>query len=122
MKEILQFIEYLKKEKEDCLKEAEALANDNRKDESNLVKIRSNMFEIVISISKVAEQRFPQNTISYIKEKISKIATSWEESLAMAELHNDHMKIMYGRIKLDAMAQISETLEQIIGGVCDNER
>lgn len=114
MKEIAPFIQYLESEKEACLMKADTLIKDSCKDEADMSKIRANIFDIMATVSRTAENRFPQNAISFIKEKINTIPESWKESLMLAEKHGNHTKVMIERIKLQAIAEINEVFMDIV--------
>ena len=118
MTELSQFIQYLGKEKEAHLSEANRLAKDNMQDEATMARIRANMFEIMTQISRAAEKHTtPQSTFHFIKERIAQIPTEWKKSLAAAEQHGDHTKVAIEHIKLNTMAEIERELNNIFGGV-----
>lgn len=116
-KNIQQFIKYLKCEKENCLQKSDALIKDHRKDEADMLKIRANIFDIITTISKTALNRFPQDSISFIKEKINTIPSSWKKSLKLAEKNEDHAKIEIEHIKLQAIEEIDEAFMKILENI-----
>ena len=107
MLKIPQLIQYLESEKRTGLAAAEALAEDGRRDEANMARIRANIFDVMAAVSRTAQEKFPQNAAGFIREKMGEIPRNWSESLAAAERHGDHIKAMTERIKLQAMAEIT---------------
>lgn len=114
MEEITQFIQYLESEKEACLMKSNVLIKDNCRNEADMMKIRANIFDIITTVSRTAEKRFPQNSISFMKEKIESIPKGWKESLSVAEKHGDHAKVMIEQLKLQAIAEINEKFSNIL--------
>lgn len=106
--EVSLFIRYLEREKEACLLKADTLERDGRQDESTMAKIRANIFDMMAAVSQAAKIRVPQEPASFIQEKIESIPRAWKESLSAAEAHGDYTKVAIERVKLTAMAEISE--------------
>ena len=109
-----EFIEYLNAEKKDCLAKAGELENNTRRDEAIMLKIRANVFGIFVAVTQTAEKGDPDNPAGFVREKIESIPGAWTESLAEAERHNDYVKIMNERIKLETIAAISENFDSIL--------
>ena len=116
MKAVTQFIEYLESEKSSCLIRANNMTKDYRLDESNIEKIKANVFGIFASVSRSAEERFPRNPDMFIQEKIDLIMKAWQESLSQTELSDNYTKTLVGHVKLDTLAIIDESFQRILGG------
>ena len=113
MNNLTEFIDYLKTQQQKHLAISKELANDERKDEAVLQKIRANVFEIFIAISTVAQKQSPDAPINFITDRIERICKPWEESLSQAKLHSDYTKITIEEIKITAIKEIQEKLAQI---------
>ena len=111
---INKFIEYLNAEKKDCLAKAGELENDTRRDEAIMAKIRANVYGIFVAVTQTSEKGDPDNPVGFIREKFESIPEAWKESLAEAERHNDYVKTMNERVKLETLAAISEKFENIL--------
>lgn len=114
MNEIAQFIQCLEADKESCLLKAEALTENDRKDEADMAKICANIFGIMIAVAHAAEKQSPQSAISFIEEKMETIPKAWQESLLAAEKYNDHLKAAIERVKLRTIGEISEKFTNIL--------
>lgn len=115
MMTLTNFIQYLEAERDNCLLQANTLADDERRDESNMLKIRANIFDVFAIVSQTAEKRFPQNRIGFIKDKIETIPAAWKAALTAAEKQNAQDKITAERIKLQAMMEISQQFNEVLG-------
>jgi len=116
MKNGTQFTVYLQTEQKFYFRKAGELARENRKDEAKMAKIRANVFGIFANVIQTAESEFPENELSFVREQIEKIPGAWQESLSAAELHNDYVKVMNERIKLDAIIEIKKNFLRIVEG------
>jgi len=110
------FTGFLESEKEDCLSKANGLAKDNRQDEADMQKIRANVFGIFATLSRTAEERFPDSQAQFLREQIEKISRAWEESLSAAESRGDPINAMKERVKLDAIAEIGAYYAHTVEG------
>lgn len=111
MKELKNtFFAFLDTRKEETTKESELLAKDDRKDESNLLKAKANIYDIFKSIWNAAEKTTTdQETFKgeFLK-KATQIPSAWEKSLELAKQHNDIGKIVMEETKLSAVYEIKE--------------
>ena len=90
------------------LSEAADLAGDDRKDESNVLKAKANIYDIFKAIWGAAE-KLSKDRDSFktaFLGKASDIPAVWEKSLEAARLHNDTSKIMIEEAKLAAVEEI----------------
>jgi len=116
MKAIAQFIEHLESEKASCLVRANDMAEDYRVDESNIEKIKANVFGIFATVSRVAGEQFPDNPQTFIRRKIDSITKEWQASLSQAEWSDNYTSVLVERVKLDTLTIIDETYERMLGG------
>ena len=123
LKPVELFMKQLECEKESCLKEAVMLARDNRHDESVMVKVRANVFDIFIAVSQTAGKQFPQTDIAvqFINDRVNDIPDVWRKSLILAEANGDYVKAENERIKLEAMDEIKSIFQSIIKEAVDND-
>lgn len=112
---IKEFNEYLDQRREAVLQEAVALKNEDRVDESNILKAKSNMYDIFKSLCKVSVQSSADK--EQLKKEFMKKATiipaAWEKALETAKAHEDVEKIMIEEAKLSAVAEIKEKFEEL---------
>ncbi len=108
------FIEYIDSSMEDLQKEEQELIAADRKDESNLVRIRSNIFGIARTLYEVtAKKESPENVTDAYLEKTDKLAGNWELSLQMAEEHDDIEKKVIEEVKLCTIQEINQKLREV---------
>lgn len=105
------FFAFLDKRKEEITKESELLAKDYRKDESNLLKAKANIYDIFKAIWDAAEKTTADKEAfkeEFLK-KAALIPSAWEKSLELAKQHNDTAKIVMEETKLSAVSEIKES-------------
>jgi len=96
-----EFIDYLENSASLMLEEEKKLVLDERKDEANLVKIKTNIFNIFNTIFHVIiknESLDNENIRLLFEEKMESIPQNWKTSYENAKAHNDVEKIamIYG--------------------------
>ena len=102
-----KFIEYIDRSVEELQKEEKMLAATDRKDESNLVKIRINVYGICKSIYQVFAQSKAGNDLknTYLG-KVDGLAVGWQESKNKAQEFQVTDKVVIEEIKLQTVADI----------------
>lgn len=120
MKEnILKFRTYLQDAMTRCGQQIEALNNDFKKDEADMVKIRKNVYDIFLKVFNVAVKTAEnkENESAKIKmffeEKLHTIPENWRHSLEMAKAHEDARKVLEEEVKLKAVADIEKIYDEI---------
>ena len=114
--------EYLEKAIQSTTEKAQELLIEDRKDESNHIKIKVNIYEVFKTIFSVLEKNIAKEknmaaeTIkaSYLN-KMETIPASWKQSLENAKAHNDVEKILIEEIKLDTVKEIRQKFVEIWG-------
>lgn len=102
-----QFITYIDQSVNALVQEEKNLAASDRKDESNLVKIRINVYGICKSIygvfSNMSENsRWKED---YIR-KLENMQKSWQSSYEKAKEHDDVKKAVIEEIKLQTLEEV----------------
>lgn len=109
MKELEKdFFEFLDTRKQEVLSEAAALVKDDRKDESNILKAKANIYDIFKALwtaSKNTTSDMDGFKAAFLN-KAAAIPSAWEVSLAKAKEHNDTFKVLIEEAKLSAVAEI----------------
>lgn len=109
-----QFIAYINDSVAKFLQEEKSLAESDRKDESNLVKIRINVYGICKSIyesfAKIKEGEAFQE--EYVR-KLTDLSQSWKTSYEKAKEHHDVEKIVIEEIKIQALEEIKNKFLEI---------
>lgn len=95
----------------DCETRRTALWADDRKDEANFARIRSNVYDIFRTVLKVAESRSDGEVL--FAAKLTEIPAAWQKAHDQAEHHGAAAALCIERIKLDAAAEIREKFETI---------
>lgn len=102
-----KFIEYIDQAVERLQREEKMLAATDRKDESNLVKIRINVYGICKSIYRVfAQSKLGDSLKSAYLDKLDSLAVGWQESKNKAQEFNAVDKMIIEDIKLQTLANV----------------
>lgn len=102
-----RYVEYIDQAVEQLQQEEKMLAATDRKDESNLVKIRINVYGICKSIYQVfAQSKTGENLKSTYLEKVDSLAVGWQESKNNAQEFQVTDKVVIEEIKLQALAEL----------------
>lgn len=105
-----KYIDFLDKRKADTLQDAETLLKEERKDESNILKAKANIYDIFKAIWDAAEKASTdaESFQAAFLQKAESIPAAWEKSLEIAKQHNDVAKIMIEEAKLSAVKEIKD--------------
>ncbi len=101
-----KFIEYIDQAVERLQREEKMLAATDRKDESNLVKIRINVYGICKSIYRVFQSKLGDSLKSAYLDKLDSLAVGWQESKNKAQEFNAVDKMIIEDIKLQTLANV----------------
>lgn len=106
-KRMNKFIEYIDQAVEQLQREEKMLAATDRKDESNLVKIRINVYGICKSIYQVFAQSKTGDLLkcTYL-DKLDSLAVGWQESKNKAQEFHAVDKMIIEDIKLQTLANV----------------
>lgn len=102
-----QFMTYVDQSVNGLLLEEKRLADSDRKDESNLVKIKINVYGICKSIYGVFQKQYgeAERNGHYLK-KLDELVQSWQISHAKAKEHDDVKKAVIEEIKIQTLEEI----------------
>ena len=101
-----EFISWLDEQAASLLAEGRRLTEDNRKDEGNFAKIRSNVYGICKTVIQV-QGRERANTI------LTGLHDTWSKNLETAREHDDVKQAVIEEIKLNTLAEIRAKLEGV---------
>lgn len=104
-----QFIAYIN-ETMKTLREREAeLAQSDRKDEANMVKVQINIYGVCKTIyDAVCKTCAPENVNEVYLQKLEHLPDNWRASLEKARTHDDIGRIVVEELKLEAYADVKE--------------
>lgn len=106
-----EFFAYIEKQVADCAKEERVLIAENRKDEANMVRIKSNVYGIAKSLCQVTEslaEKHGEDPVTMFCDKLVAVMVPWRSSLAVAKEHGDSEKECIELIKLETANEILE--------------
>ena len=99
-----------------CAERREALLADERGDEANFEKVRSNVFDIFRTVLSAAERQGkgdPEAVRRFFWEKTEQIPSSWAAACEKAREHGDPVRLRIEQIKLDAIGEIRDCFARI---------
>ncbi|MBO4213777.1 MAG: hypothetical protein IKX99_00235 [Lachnospiraceae bacterium] len=99
-------VEFLEKRKQEVLAQSAALAADERKDESNVLKAKANVYDICKAFYNAAG---PDESL----QKFAGIAKSWEASLTQAKQYDEDYKALVEEAKLEAVEEIRKQFPEL---------
>ena len=111
-----EFFAFLDTRKQQTLEEASALASDSRKDESNVLKAKANIYDIFKALWN-ASKKTTKDTESFketLLKKMTVIPAQWEAALTAAKKNADAGKILIEEAKLSAVSEIMEKLHDLL--------
>lgn len=97
---------YLNEKTAFWVEEGSRLAADDRRDESDLTKIRVNVYGICKSVLQVLGHE--KGT-----EKLAGLRASWEKALEIARSHHDEGKALIEEIKLETLSEIMKVINEV---------
>lgn len=109
--EVNDFLAYIEEQIVDCAKKERALIAENRKDEANMERIKSNVYGIAKSLCQVTEELAKKHGAEHATmffDKFTAVMAPWKESLAAAKEHLDSEKECIELIKLETADKILE--------------
>ncbi len=112
-----QFINYIDRTVNDLSQEEKMLAASDRKDDSNLVKIRINVYGICKSIYSVLINTMEKSELSrqYLQKLDEQLAQNWKASYIRAKEHDDVKKAVIEEIKLQTLEEIKNKFIEMEG-------
>lgn len=110
-----EFFTFLDTRKQEVLEESKTLAGDHRKDESNVLKAKANIYDIFKAIWGAAKSMSGDDCEfkEVFDKKAAMIPAQWEASLVRARENNDVAKIMIEEAKLAAVAEVRQKVASL---------
>ena len=102
-----QFITYIDETVKILQEKERELAQSDRKDEANMVKIRINIYGVCRTIYDVVLRTCaPENAKEAYLQKLEHLPDNWKASLEKAKAHDDIPKIVVEELKLEAFSDV----------------
>lgn len=114
-----KFVEYLTKEKNQCIEKEKKLLAEERKDEANLCKVEANIYDIFGTIYQVslreAEKAGGDDTKAeeMFLQKAKSVPANWKKSYEIAKEHQDAQKILIEETKLAVVERIMAEYQRL---------
>lgn len=107
---IQTFINYLDQRTSSVQEDTLRLIADNRRDEANFEKIRTNIFQIVKTIFQASERMSQEESerVRFLSSRLALFQETWEASLMKAKEHGEDLKIVKEQTRLEALAEIQD--------------
>ena len=114
---IQTFINYLDQRTSSVQEDTLRLIADNRRDEANFEKIRTNIFQIVKTMLQASARISQEESerVGFLEAKLALFQETWEGYLRKAKEHGDDLKIVQEQTRLEALAEIRDTFQKIWG-------
>ena len=98
---------YLEERKEAVLAEVDALAAEERVDESNVLKAKANIYDIAKAVYGTAQQKGEEAaTKATFTTTFGNITGQWKKALEVAQEHADYRKVAIEEAKQAAVDEI----------------
>lgn len=99
-----QFQEFIERSIRECKEQEQSLITENRKDEANLCRIKSNIYDIFGTLMKVSSQQEASSGLKAVclsfEQKAEKVPENWKSSYEKAKAHGDAAKLLVEEEKL----------------------
>ena len=101
------FLSFLEERKQAVAAEIQALSDEDRKDEANILKAKHNVYDISKAVFGVAFKQAADTIKTAFPASFEKITSTWRASLEQAKAHNDDRKVLIEEAKLAAVDEIN---------------
>ena len=108
------FFSFLDERKALVLSDIKSLAQEGRIDESNVLKAKSNVYDICKAVYNAAAKQSKDTIGTAFPATFNKITSPWKASLEQAKLHNDARKILIEEAKLEAVSEINAKFAELV--------
>ena len=108
-----EFFTFLDNSKQAVLDEIKSLESDGRKDEANILKAKSNVYDICKSVYGALAKEAPADVITAFPATFDRITCPWKASLEAAKAHGDDRKILIEEAKLSAVKEINDKFAEL---------
>ncbi len=111
-----KFIDFINSKISTLDKEAANLAASNKEDESNLIKIKSNVYGICKTVFETFKRVKPAESIGceYLK-KLSELRSTWEAAKQKADEHGDIKRSVVEQLKVEALVETENKFKELGG-------
>ncbi len=109
-----EFLTYIDQSIAACAKKERALIEENRKDEANMERIKSNVYGIAKSLYQVTEEladKHGEEHRAMFVDKMEAVMVPWKKSLEAAKQHMDSEKECVELIKLSVAEEIVKVFQ-----------
>lgn len=105
---------FLDEKKAQVLAQVKDLSSQDRTDESNVLKAKSNIYDICKAVFGAAAKCSTDDTVkTAFLSTFGNITGQWQKSLEQAKAHNDSYKILIEEAKLSAVSEILIKVEDL---------
>ena len=109
-----ELFDFLDERKAQVLSEVKELASQDRTDESNILKAKSNIYDICKAVFSASAQKASDDTVKdAFLSTFGNITGQWQKSLDQAKAHDDSYKILIEEAKFSAVSEILEKIEEL---------
>lgn len=108
---------YLAQRKAEVLEEASKLIADDRKDESNFLKARANIYDVFKALLGASSKAAAGDRNAFsadFKRRAATVPAAWRKSLEEASRHGDEAKILIEKAKLSAAEEIIAKFDELM--------
>lgn len=107
------FVSYIEEKIAEAEKEEKKLIESARKDEANLVRVRSNIYGVCRTIYEAAaDNKPPEEPERFYLEKLHSLEESWRSSYEKAKEFSDVEKTVIEEIKLQTLKEVEEQFKK----------
>ncbi|MCR5278651.1 MAG: hypothetical protein K6E19_04335 [Lachnospiraceae bacterium] len=109
-----ELFDFLDEKKAQVLARVQELASQGRIDDSNILKAKSNIYDICRSVFGVAAKQSTDGTVkAAFLSTFGNITGQWQKSLDQAKAHDDSHKILIEEAKFSAVSEILAKIEEL---------
>ncbi|CRZ33972.1 hypothetical protein DFR55_10863 [Herbinix hemicellulosilytica] len=107
---------FLEQRKAEVLEEAARLIADERKDESNFLKAKANIYDVFKALLGASSKACNDKNAFYadFKKRAETVPAVWRKSLEEASRHGDTKKVLTEEAKLSAADEIIAKFDELI--------
>ena len=107
------FFTFLDTRKQAVLDEVKSLTDDGRKDEANILKAKSNVYDICKAIYNATAKAAATDIVTAFPAAFDKVICPWKASLEAAKTHGDARKTLIEEAKLSAVSEINAKFAEL---------
>ena len=109
-----ELFDFLDERKAQVLSEVKELASQDRTDESNILKAKSNIYDICKAVFSASAKKASDDTVKdTFLSTFGNITGQWQKSLDQAKAHDDSYKILIEEAKFSAVSEILDKINEL---------